>query len=83
MDKFSPVAKSYSENDCPVAKALDLIGERWTLLILRDLFLKGPRRFQDFQDSLDEMAHQHFVEPAKGFRGERLGCSSNLTATIL
>jgi DNA-binding HxlR family transcriptional regulator len=56
LDNFSPVAKSYGQNDCPVAKALDLIGERWTLLILRDLFLKGPRRFQDFQDSMDGMA---------------------------
>ncbi len=37
---------------CPVARTLDVIGERWTLLILRDLFLEGPRRFQDFRDSL-------------------------------
>lgn len=32
---------------CPVAFSLDLIGERWTLLILRDLLL-GPLRFSDF-----------------------------------
>jgi len=38
---------------CPVARALDIIGERWTLLILRDLMLHGPRRFQDFQSSFD------------------------------
>jgi DNA-binding HxlR family transcriptional regulator len=38
---------------CPVARALDIIGERWTLLILRDLMLHGPRRFQDFQLSFD------------------------------
>jgi DNA-binding HxlR family transcriptional regulator len=47
------VAKSYGQKDCPVARTLDVIGERWTLLILRDLFVKGPRRFQDFQDSLE------------------------------
>ena len=34
---------------CPVARTLDIIGERWTLLILRDLMLHGPRKFQDFQ----------------------------------
>jgi DNA-binding HxlR family transcriptional regulator len=39
-----------------VARTLDLVGERWTLLILRDLFLHGPRRFQDFQDSLGGLA---------------------------
>jgi DNA-binding HxlR family transcriptional regulator len=37
---------------CPVARALDIIGERWTILILRDLFREGPCRFQDFQRSL-------------------------------
>jgi DNA-binding HxlR family transcriptional regulator len=45
------VRKSYEQN-CPVARTLDLIGERWTILILRDLLKKGPQRFQDFQDSL-------------------------------
>jgi DNA-binding HxlR family transcriptional regulator len=37
---------------CPVARALKIIGERWTILILRDLFRDGPRRFQDFQSSM-------------------------------
>ena len=37
---------------CPVARTLDIIGERWTMLILRDLLLDGPRRFQDFERSL-------------------------------
>lgn len=41
---------------CPVARTLDLIGERWTLLILRDLFLEGSRRFQDFQESMPGLA---------------------------
>jgi len=38
--------------NCPLARALDLIGERWTVLILRDLFLDGARKFQDFESSL-------------------------------
>ena len=46
------MAKSYRQKACPVARTLDMIGERWTILLLRDLFLKGPRRFQDFQESL-------------------------------
>src|SRR5579863_4569143 len=37
---------------CPVARTLDVIGERWTILILRDLIREGPRRFQDFERSL-------------------------------
>jgi len=50
------VAKTYAIDDCPVARTLDLIGERWTILLLRDLLLRGPRRFQDFQDSLPGVA---------------------------
>src|SRR2546423_11265960 len=37
---------------CPVARTLDIIGERWTILILRDLLREGPRKFQDFELSL-------------------------------
>lgn len=43
--------RSY-EQYCAVAKALDLIGERWTLLVLRDLVHLGPRRFSDLRDGL-------------------------------
>ena len=37
---------------CPVGSALDIVGERWTLLILRDLVRLGPRKFQDLQRNL-------------------------------
>jgi len=50
------MAKTYDIPDCPVARTLDLIGERWTILLLRDLLLQGPRRFQDFQASLPGVA---------------------------
>jgi DNA-binding HxlR family transcriptional regulator len=46
------MATSYDQ-ECPVARTLDIIGERWTILILRDLLKQGPRRFQDFQRSLE------------------------------
>ncbi|HUF53074.1 MAG TPA: helix-turn-helix domain-containing protein [Dehalococcoidia bacterium] len=38
--------KRYDQT-CPVARTLDLVGDRWTLLIIRDLAL-GARRFSDF-----------------------------------
>jgi DNA-binding HxlR family transcriptional regulator len=37
--------KPYNQS-CPIAQALDIVGDRWTLLIVRDLFL-GRRRFSD------------------------------------
>ncbi len=37
---------------CPIARTLDIVGDSWTILILRDLVVSGPRRFQDFEESL-------------------------------
>ena len=37
---------------CPVARTLDVIGDRWAVLILRDLFRFETRRFQDFSETL-------------------------------
>ncbi|MEE2693023.1 MAG: helix-turn-helix domain-containing protein [Pseudomonadota bacterium] len=44
------MSRTYNQ-DCVLAYALDLLGERWTLLIVRELFL-GPRRFGDLHASL-------------------------------
>jgi len=41
---------------CPIARTLDIIGERWTILLLRDLLLRGPRKFQDFQAAFPAMS---------------------------
>ena len=43
--------RSYNQTTCPVARSLDLLGDRWTLLIIRDLF-RGRHRFADLQASL-------------------------------
>lgn len=40
---------------CPVAKSLEIVGDRWTLLVVRDL-LRGTRRFQDLQTGLAGIA---------------------------
>lgn len=41
---------------CPVARTLDIVGDRWTILILRDLILEGPRKFQDLQTAFPRMS---------------------------
>ena len=43
--------EAYAEKNCSIAKPLSFLGERWTVLVLRDLFL-GRRRFDEFQSSL-------------------------------
>ena len=43
-----PLPKDYhSGQQCSLARALEIVGERWTLLIVRDAFF-GVRRFGDF-----------------------------------
>ncbi|HEY2354335.1 MAG TPA: helix-turn-helix domain-containing protein [Gaiellaceae bacterium] len=43
--------RNYEGQVCSIARTLELVGERWTLLIVRDLFL-GLTRFDEFLDSL-------------------------------
>ncbi len=43
-------------SDCPLSIALELFGDRWTLLILRDLLLKGFTTFKQFQQSGEGIA---------------------------
>jgi DNA-binding HxlR family transcriptional regulator len=43
--------RDYEGQNCSIARALEIVGERWTLLIVRDCFL-GLRRFEELQQSL-------------------------------
>lgn len=49
-----PGKRSYGEG-CPIAHSLDLVGERWALLVVRELRL-GPRRYRDLQEALPAIA---------------------------
>ena len=48
------MARSYGDN-CGVARALDLVGERWALLVVRELLL-GPKRFTDLRAGLPHVS---------------------------
>jgi DNA-binding HxlR family transcriptional regulator len=43
-----PLGTDYASQNCAIARSLEIVGERWTLLIVRDLFY-GVRRFNDFR----------------------------------
>jgi DNA-binding HxlR family transcriptional regulator len=45
------LGNDYRDLNCSIARALELVGERWTLLVLRDVFL-GVRRFDALRESL-------------------------------
>ena len=48
--RFTSELPANARSPCPVACALDILGDKWTLLIIRDLFL-GKRRFKEFLES--------------------------------
>ena len=47
---------------CPVAKALDVIGDRWSLLIVRELLICGPSRYTDLRKALSGIATNLLAE---------------------
>ncbi|WP_109473837.1 winged helix-turn-helix transcriptional regulator [Ornithinimicrobium cavernae] len=46
------LGKTYDSQVCSIARALELVGERWSLLIVRDALFAGVTRFSDFQHNL-------------------------------
>jgi DNA-binding HxlR family transcriptional regulator len=56
---------------CPVAESLELVGERWTLLIVRNL-LRGPARFQDLRTTLPGIPPKLLSERLKFMHKEGL-----------
>lgn len=55
--------RNYNQN-CPIARGLDVLGERWTLLILREL-VGGPRRYSDLRAELPGIATNLLAERLK------------------
>jgi DNA-binding HxlR family transcriptional regulator len=47
--------RTYSQY-CPLAKTLDVIGDRWSLLIVRELLIRGPSRYTDVRNGLPGIA---------------------------
>src|SRR5690606_38308100 len=59
-----PAKRSY-DDACAAAHALDLIGERWALLVMRELML-GPRRFSDLRESLPGVSANVLTQRLEG-----------------
>ncbi len=74
MPKSSP-PKSARRSTCPVACALDLLGDRWTLLIIRDLFI-GKSRYGEFLESAEGITTNILAE-----RLQRLESTGIITST--
>jgi len=47
---------------CSIAKALDVVGDRWTLLIIRELLVRGPARYTDIREGVPGIATNLLAE---------------------
>jgi DNA-binding HxlR family transcriptional regulator len=63
------MARKY-DLECPIAITLDIIGDRWAILILRDLFLHDARRFQDFEETLPGLTPSVLSARLKSLEGD-------------
>src|SRR5262245_38031594 len=52
MYDFGMLGRTYDKEVCSAARALEIAGERWSLLILRNAAFAGTTRFTDFQEKL-------------------------------
>ena len=66
MARTQPYAQA-----CPIARTLDIIGDRWTLLIIRDLFL-GRSRFNEFRQSTPRISPRLLSERLKRLEAQGL-----------
>ena len=48
--------KGSRRSDCPISSALDLLGDRWSLLVMRDVLLRGMSHYRDFLASEEGIA---------------------------
>jgi DNA-binding HxlR family transcriptional regulator len=72
--------RNYNQN-CPIARGLDVLGERWTLLILREL-VGGPRRYGDLRAELPGIATNLLAERLKELQEAGLVDRADLPAPI-
>jgi DNA-binding HxlR family transcriptional regulator len=75
-----PTRRNYNQN-CPIARGLDILGERWTLLILREL-LGGARRYGDLRAALPGIATNLLAERLKELQDDGLVDRTDLPAPI-
>jgi len=65
-------SKSKRRSGCPVSISLESFGDRWSLLIIRDLMVRGFRTFKEFQGSGEGIATNILADRLKGLEAARI-----------
>jgi len=48
--------KNKFRSNCPISSALDIVGDKWSLLIIRDMMFSGKKTYSDFSNSSEKIA---------------------------
>lgn len=56
LQKTSDMKKNIPRSDCPISFALDFLGDKWSLLVIRDLMFEGKRFYKEFLQSKEGIA---------------------------
>jgi DNA-binding HxlR family transcriptional regulator len=64
--------KSARRSGCPVSVSLETFGDRWSLLIIRDLMVRGFRTFKEFQDSGEGIATNILADRLQKLEASRI-----------
>ena len=65
-------ARTKRRSECPVSISLDIFGDRWSLLIIRDLMVRGFKTFKQFQDSGEGIASNILAHRLQKLEGARI-----------
>jgi len=68
-------AKSKRRSGCPVSASLESVGDRWSLLIVRDLMVRGFHTFKDFQNSGEGIATNILSDRLRRLKGAGIICA--------
>jgi len=71
LQKITEASRRRYDDACGTAHALDLIGERWALLVMRELML-GPKRFSDIRSDLPGISANVLTQRLEGLEGAGL-----------
>lgn len=62
---------TFKRSCCPITNSLDILGDKWTLLVIRDLVL-GKKRYQEFMASSERIASNILADRLKQLETSRL-----------
>jgi DNA-binding HxlR family transcriptional regulator len=77
VSNVSGKSKSKRRSGCPVSVSLERLGDRWSLLIIRDLMVRGLRTFKEFQESGEGIATNILAD-----RLQKLEATGIITAEV-